>query len=216
MPLPFSFSTQGPSYSSEFAAVGGMSAVHEVVMQQPPGFVSTEPLLGTPGNSFMPPQMMELRPSAQPERVAAGPMMLPPAPSPNQRVISPPHSDVNRQLSLVDDTLTLPAPPRHMLTPGPVVQAVGRPTSSVATQVAPEWTSQLDQLRNDIFGIAMSVSAMSDRIDRLDHAPHAAAAGLATLRSEIQAWLESHLNAAVEHCMHSIMSRAAAQQAVPN
>ena len=71
--------------------------------------------------------------------------------------------------------------------------------------------AQIEQLRNDIFGIAMNVSALSDRLDRLEQRLPAAGqsmqAGIATLRGEIETWLESHLNAAVEHCMHKIISR---------
>lgn len=206
MPLPFSFSTQRHSFDSDTAGGTGGSAVHEVIMQSSPGPLSTEPLLGTPGNSLTPPQVAEER-SAAPERMVLGPMMLPPAPSPNQRVIAPP-PELLRQVTLVDDTLSLPPP-------APVMQAPARAATAPLVQAAPEWTTQLDQLRNDIFSIAMSVSAMNDRIDRLDRAPQAASVSLATLRGEIQSWLENHLNAAVEHCMHRIISRVS-QPAAPH
>lgn len=74
-----------------------------------------------------------------------------------------------------------------------------------------DWSVQIEQLRNDIFGIAMSVSALSDRIDRLEQrvpqGGQSTQEGLAILRGEIEAWLENHLNSAVEHCMHRIVSR---------
>lgn len=69
----------------------------------------------------------------------------------------------------------------------------------------------MEQLRNDVFGIAMNVSALKDRLDRLEQrlppAGHAAQPEIAILRSEIEHWLENHLNAAVEHCMRRIISR---------
>ncbi|MGV3660704.1 MAG: hypothetical protein ACO1TE_10985 [Prosthecobacter sp.] len=202
MPLPFSFSTQRHSFDSETAVGTGGPAVLEVVMQQPPGLISTEPLLGTPGNTFTPPPVIDLAASA--ERAAAIAALLPPAPSPNQRpalAAEPSRPPV----ILLADTLNLPPPV-------PVAQAPSTPL----LQPQPEWAAQMEQLRNDIFGIAMSVSALNDRIDRLDQrAPQAAGAGLATLRSEIEAWLENHLNAAVEHCMHRIANRAPTVPAVP-
>jgi predicted nucleic acid-binding Zn-ribbon protein len=71
--------------------------------------------------------------------------------------------------------------------------------------------AQIDQLRNDIFGIAMNASALNDRIDRMEQrlpqAGQSAQAGIATLRGEIETWLENHLNAAVEHCMNQIINR---------
>lgn len=120
--------------------------------------------------------------------------MFSPAPSPNQRQ-APLLEGASRQPVLLADTLTLPPP---------VVQAPSGPLH----QPLPEWAAQMEQLRNDIFGIAMSVSAMNDRIDRLDQrSAQAVTAGLGALRTEIQTWLESHLNAAVEHCLHRIMTR---------
>ncbi len=65
----------------------------------------------------------------------------------------------------------------------------------------------------------MSVSALSDRLDRLEQripqGGQSAQAGLATLRGEIEVWLENHLNAAVEHCMHRIASRSSAPATLP-
>lgn len=72
--------------------------------------------------------------------------------------------------------------------------------------------AQIEQLRNDIFGIAMNVSALNDRIDRMEQrlpqAGQSVQAGIAALRGEIETWLENHLNAAVEHCMNQIINRA--------
>lgn len=86
-----------------------------------------------------------------------------------------------------------------------------QPSAKAASATGQDWAAQIDQLRNDIFGIAMNVSALSDRLDRLEQRLPAAGqsvqAGIATLRGEIETWLESHLNAAVEHCMHKIISR---------
>lgn len=112
------------------------------------------------------------------------PSQLPPAPSPNLRFTG------------------------GQVTSGiiahPGVGALNSPAS-------PDWAGQIEQLRNDVFGIAMSVSALTDRLDRLEQRTpqngQSMQAGIATLRGEIEAWLENHLNSAVEHCMHRLASR---------
>lgn len=205
MPLPFSFSTQRQSFDGETAVGTSGPAVYEVVMQQPPAHVSTEPLLSTSGHSFSPAPALfgEMTVAELPSQAVIGSqglLALPPAPSPNQRV-APAFSAPQRLPTLVADALTQPPPQ-------PLPQAPSAPLLVSAPVGQSDWAAQMEQLRNDIFGIAMNVSAMRDRVDRLDQrAPQAAAASLATLRGEIEVWLESHLNAAVEHCMHRIMNR---------
>lgn len=192
MPLPFSFSTQRHSHEGDTPDMAGATFASEMIMQQAPGHISTEPLLGTPGNTFSPP-VLESAPHSGGEQQRQVPNFLPPAPSPNQRLES--DAEFSRPPVLVAETLQLAPPP---------VQAPSRPVS----QPAQDWAVQIEQLRNDIFSIAMNVSALNDRIDRID-TRGAQVAGLATLRGEIETWLENHLNAAVEHCMHRIISRTA-------
>lgn len=70
-------------------------------------------------------------------------------------------------------------------------------------------SAQLEQLRNDVFGIAMSVSALNDRLDRLEQrAPQGAQLqnAITTMQGQIETWLENHLTSAVEHCMHRLMT----------
>lgn len=189
MPLPFSFSTQRHSPEGHTPDMTGATAASEMIMLQAPGHISTEPLLGTPGNTFSPP-VLENTPHSEGRQVSN---FLPPAPSPNQHLES--DAEFSRPPVLIAETLPLAPPP---------VQAPSRPVS----QPAQDWSVQIEQLRNDIFSIAMNVSALNDRIDRLD-TRGVQVAGLATLRGEIETWLENHLNAAVEHCMHRIISRAA-------
>lgn len=108
--------------------------------------------------------------------------------------------------------------------PAPAAQISTAMQATVVQPVAPgrpdtaalhEWSAQIDQLRNDVFGIAMSVSALRDRIDRLEHKVNSedqsTQSSLQKLRGEVEVWLENHLNAAVEHCMQRILSRAPAQ-----
>ncbi len=193
MPLPFSFSTQRQSPEGATPDMSGADLAHEMIMQQAPGQISTEPLFGTPGNTFMPPMSEVVAPTGdwqqQPNAVSS---LLPPAPPLNQRMT--PVTDSFRPPVLVSETLHLPTPQ---------LQAPTRP----APTPAQDWSVQIEQLRNDIFGIAMNVSALSDRIERTEQRGPQAAAGLAVLRGEIETWLENHLNAAVEHCMHRIISR---------
>ncbi|MEZ5384598.1 MAG: hypothetical protein R3F13_03700 [Prosthecobacter sp.] len=70
-----------------------------------------------------------------------------------------------------------------------------------------DFSSQLELLRNDVFGIAMSVSALNDRLDRLEQrAPQSAQLqnAITTMQGQIETWLESHLCSAVEHCLHRL------------
>lgn len=192
MPLPFSFSTQRHRPEGHTPDVAGATVASEMIMQQAPGHISTEPLLGTPGNTFSPPVFESaLYNEGEQQRPVSN--FLPPAPSPNQRFES--NAELSRPPVLMAETLPLVPPP---------VQA----PSQVLSQPGQEWAAQIEQLRNDIFSIAMNVSALNDRIDRLD-TRGTQIAGLATLRGEIETWLENHLNAAVEHCMHRIISRTA-------
>lgn len=196
MPLAFSFSTQRHSFDSETAARTGGAALLDVVMQHAPGLISTEPLPDTPGNTFTPPAADFGAPVV---KNSALPVFLPPAPSPNQRPMLAPEPS-RPPVLLMANTLTMPPP-----VPSPLVQAPSTPLLQPPQQ--PEWAAQIEQLRNDIFSIAMSVSALNDRIDRLDQRAPQAGASLDTLRSEIGTWLENHLGTAVEHCMHRIANR---------
>ena len=94
----------------------------------------------------------------------------------------------------------LQSPPPAQIQPAPKDASAGH-----------DWSAQIEQLRNDIFGIAMNVSALNDRLDRMEQripqTGQSVQAGIATLRGEIESWLGNHLNAAVEHCMHQIMTR---------
>lgn len=170
-------------------------AASEKVMNSAPGQVSTEPLLGTPGNTFNPPALEETRSTANeyPRLVSS---LLPPSPSPNQRSFN--DLPVGATGQTVSATLHLPA---------------AAPYNSITRATAPaaDWSAQIEQLRSDVFGIAMSVSALSDRLDRVEtRAPQGGplvGTQIASLRSEIETWLTNHLNAAVEHCMHSYFNR---------
>lgn len=164
-------------------------AVSEKVMSHAPGHVITEPLPGTLGSAFSPPAL-----DAMPRAVAAFPRRAT-VHSPNQPFAQEPEASLPADLQL---TAAVPPP-------------TATQSSSQGTASGHDWPAQIDQLRNDIFGIAMNVSAMNDRIDRIDQRPPQAGpsvqADIATLRGEIETWLENHLNAAVEHCMRQIISR---------
>lgn len=89
--------------------------------------------------------------------------------------------------------------------------STSQPPATQGAASAQDLPAQIEQLRNDIFGIAMNTSALNDRLDRMEQrlpqAGQSAQAGIAALRGEIETWLENHLNAAVEHCMNQIISR---------
>ncbi len=185
MPLPFSFSTQRQSSEAESPAEAIALAIAEKVMSHAPGHVSTEPLHGIQGSTFAAPAL-EALPRAVPH-------------FPLQAAVNSEKMPFKQEHEAV-----LPVEMQ-------VAAAIPPPSSQQGSAASHDLPAQIDQLRNDIFGIAMSVSAMNDRIDRLEpRLPQAGLpvqAGIATLRGEIETWLENHLNAAVEHCMKQIINR---------
>jgi len=190
MPLPFSFSTQRQSPEAESPQEPtAMPVSAEKVMNHSPGLISTEPILGALGGTFSPPAL-EIVPRAAPNYSRQAPVY-----ASVQPFTKPPEDVLSADLHLTEQ---------------PAVTTL-QPSAKAASATGHDWGAQIEQLRNDIFGIAMNVSALSDRLDRLEQRLPAAGqsmqAGIATLRGEIETWLESHLNAAVEHCMHKIISR---------
>lgn len=158
-----------------------------VVMSRAPTNVITEPMFGTPGNTFTPPV---LQASATPPRIPQE--TSPHSPSSNQR--SPQERLMSADALKEPDTLPLPP---------------SKPTTTPVSFPVQDWAGQIEQLRNDVFGIAMSVSALGDRLDRLEsrvaHGGQSASEGVASLRTEIEAWLEHRLNGAVEQCFSRIV-----------
>lgn len=195
MPLPFSFSTQRQGSEVETPLGAADISVAEKIMSNAPGHVSTEPLLGTPGNTFTPPMLST--PPKDPPRLT--PAHLAPAPSPNMRPAS--DQTASSEMSATVHATTLRAPARRETVP------------------TPDWAAQIDQMRNDVFGIAMNVSALKDRLDRLEQkvssTDQTAQTSLLKLRGEVEVWLENHLNAAVEHCMQRIITRTNSPNSLP-
>jgi hypothetical protein len=189
MPLPFSFSTQRQSSEAERPEEPGAMITSEKVMSHAPGQVSTEPLLASLGSAFAAPAL-EMVPRAALNHPRQAP------------VRSPQSHFAGEQEAILPTEFQMPAqsPPNAPQQPSTKPAATGN-----------DWSAQIEQLRNDIFGIAMNVSALNDRLDRMEqripHAGQSVQAGVATLRGEIETWLESHLNGAVEHCMHQIIGR---------
>lgn len=183
MPLPFSFSTQRQSSAAEMPAATTDITVAEMVMNHAPEHVMTEPLFGTPGKTFSPP-VFDVAHRGNPDVSRLRPSQFPPASSPNLRFAD------------------------GQETSGAVDYSAAGSVDSIARH---DWAAQIEQMRNDVFGIAMSVSALNDRLDRLEQRTppggQSVQAGIASLRSEIETWLETHLNSAVEHCMYRLASR---------
>jgi hypothetical protein len=163
-------------------------AIAEKVMNHAPGHVSTEPLQGAQGSLFASPALEA--PRAMPHF------------RPQGAVNSAGQPFIAKQEGVLAADLQMTA-----AVPPPISQQPG--TQGPAT--AQDLPAQIEQLRNDIFGIAMNTSALNDRLDRMEQrlpqAGQSAQAGIAALRGEIETWLENHLNAAVEHCMNQIISR---------
>jgi len=193
MPLPFSFSTQR-QFSGAPVPEGseGLPAIGHA-LQNAPQQISTEPMDGAfNGGAVVFPPAYAISHEVMP-RPRSAPVIPPPAPSPNQR--SMPQEFVTATLQLAKESFQAQQPQ------------------------APELMATNEQIRNDVFAIATNVSALSDRLSRLEQqrGPSAATQGvLDTLRSEIQSWLENHLPAVVEHCLHQMLSRNPLPQSPPH
>lgn len=195
MPLPFSFSTQRQSSEVARPAEPIAVAIAEKLMSFAPGFVSTEPMPVGTGSPFALPEQggmawaAQRHPNASPANVATAPYAM--------------GEEARRSAELLATKAVAAPAPLQPATP--------------AGALAHDLPAQIEQLRNDIFGIAMNTSALNDRLDRMEQrlplAGQPAQASLVALRGEIEAWLENHLNAAVEHCMQQILSRT---QSAPN
>ena len=185
MPLPFAFSTQRQS-SEAVSPLEGAGDVRLQGMDRVPVNIYSEPLEGAAGGAFSPVAENTHHAMADDDRTIIG--RLPPARSPNFR-LAPAAAD-----------LAPAAPPQ-------------RAPSNPLPHPMEDLSAQLEQLRNDVFGIAMSVSALNDRLDRLEQrAPQGAQLqnAITTMQGQIETWLENHLSTAVEHCMHRLMTPPAA------
>lgn len=206
MPLPFSFSTPRYNPESETPAEQAGEYVAEKVMQAGPGLVSTEPLLGTPGNTFSPP-------SKTPEswgrighpKPAFSESPVSPSPLPAYPYFGP-SRNTEGNVALVATQ--------------PVTHSPNSAMAGGAPSPPDDFGAQTEQLRNDVFGVAMGVSALSDRLDRLEErlSDEGAQArpDIGTLRREVEMWLQNHLSSAVEHCIQQIMARNHSTTAPPS
>ncbi|OYW75384.1 MAG: hypothetical protein B7Z37_13835 [Verrucomicrobia bacterium 12-59-8] len=149
-------------------------------MSHAPGVISTEPIMAELGGTYSLPRV-EIVPRQAPLHASNQPFAA-------------------------DREAALPVELQVVAVPAALPPSL-EPSSKVAVTVQ-DLPAQMEQLRNDIFGIAMNASALNDRLDRLEQRiPTAGQSGIATLRGEIEIWLENHLNAAVEHCMNQIINR---------
>ena len=205
MPLPFSFSAQRTAVVPE-APLGMGSAYtnpHELlgIVDQPgavkdPAFAAAamESPLPTP----KPPQLLDFQ-AIPPPAASRLPQPLPPL------VMAPP---LNGQAHL---TLGH-APTTHFNSPPTPA------TPSETERLLRELSGQVEQLRNDFFSAATTISALSDRVERLEkRQPGAdtssnATAEVAALRADFEIWIAQHLETTVEHCMRRVWARTSMQQ----
>lgn len=91
-------------------------------------------------------------------------------------------------------------------------------TPSETERLLRELSGQVEQLRNDFFSAATTISALSDRVERLEkRQPGAdtssnATAEVAALRADFEIWIAQHLETTVEHCMRRVWARTSMQQ----
>ncbi len=195
MPLPFSFSTQRQSFGGDTSASAAPPA--ERVMPFTPADVSIGSLVETAVSA-----LPRLNTDAAFRGMLDQPRMAPELRSSTDSTNQAPSGSLE-----ITPRFEPPSETMHF-----AANAASPPDKSEFS-ASHDWASQLEQMRNDVFGIAMSVSALSDRLDRLEQ--RIPQADIATLRGEIEAWLENHLHAAVEHCMHRIASHSSASATSP-
>lgn len=197
MPLPFTFSTHRLESEGETPAGAVEAPRVEEVVRAAAGHINSSPMFGTPGNSFSPP-MLDVASSTSYDPSRRAYEHRPITASIVQSMRGAGESDP--AIKSPTETLRFATNPSHA-------------TDKVTSPVGMDWMAQIDQMRNDVFGIAMSVSALSDRIDRLElrlpSNDQAGQEGMTKLRREIEVWLENHLTTAVEYCMSRIASRTA-------
>jgi len=85
-------------------------------------------------------------------------------------------------------------------------------TSTETERLLRELSGQVEQLRNDFFSAATTISALRDRVERLESRGPAssanASAEVSALRTDFEAWIAQHLETTVEHCMRRVWARA--------
>jgi hypothetical protein len=79
-----------------------------------------------------------------------------------------------------------------------------------------ELQAEIEQVKNDLFGAVMGVSALKDRLDGVEsQVQQPAAANVFPSRSELEtwmsAWLEAHLGEILERTLSPVLSKFSTQ-----
>jgi hypothetical protein len=198
MPLPFSFSAQRAAPVPE-APLGMGSAYtnpHELLgLVEQPGAVKDPAFAAQAFEASVaaqkPAQLVDFQAGQRPL-----PPLRPMAPT------SPPNEQAY---------LTLGHAPTTQFPQSPPPQAA---VSTEMDRLLRELSGQMDQLRNDFFSAATTISALRDRVERLESrggSLAAASSEVAALRADFESWISQHLETAVEHCMRRVWARASMQ-----
>jgi hypothetical protein len=160
-----------------------------------PGAVKDPAFAASPVEASLPPP----RPAPSFDFKAIPPAVVPPASPPAPLAMAPP---LNGQAYLTlghAPTTHFNSPP----TPGG--------SSAETERLLRELSGQVEQLRNDFFSAATTISALRDRVERLESRGPAtsasASAEVAALRTDFEAWISQHLETTVEHCMRRVWAR---------
>jgi hypothetical protein len=213
MPLPFSFSAQRAAPVPE-APLGMGSAYtnpHELLgLVEQPGAVKdpafSTPAIEAPVTGQRPAQLIDFQPSA-PQNGTPLPLPNVPPRAPQAAPVLAMAPPLNAQ-----PYLTLgQAPTTHFNVPPPPGA-----TSTETERLLRELSGQVEQLRNDFFSAATTISALRDRVERLESRGgqgSGASAEVAALRTDFETWISQHLENAVEQCMRRVWARASMQSA---
>lgn len=199
MPLPFSFSAQRtePVPETPFGMGSAYTNPHELLgIVEQPGALKDPAFAAMPVEASLPPP----KPAPLVDFKAIPPPVAAQPPPPAPLSMAPP---LNGQAYL---TLGH-APTTHFNSP----PSPGS-TSTETERLLRELSGQVEQLRNDFFSAATTISALRDRVERLESRGPASSAGasaeVAALRTDFEAWIAQHLETTVEHCMRRVWARA--------
>jgi hypothetical protein len=211
MPLPFSFSAQraAPVLEAPLGMGSAYTNPHEILgLVEPPG-TTKDPAFSSPAAELpipvvKPAQLVDFQSLAQ-QNGTPTPLPGAPARSPQAMPVLSMAPPVNAQ-----PYLTLGhAPTTHFPSPPPASSFSGE-----AERLLRELSGQVDQIRNDFFSAATTISALRDRLERLEgHGGSVAGASteVAALRADFESWISQHLETAVEQCMRRVWARASMQ-----
>ncbi len=234
MPIAFSF------FSSKRAQATDTQPLEATGMEEATGpetHASAEPIELPPVKKPFPTKD-ELRPPPLPESLPT--LILPTGlPEPRAGVFLPEKREAKGLAALAVHQSGTEAPPlnrRSTPPPFPLNSLLGAPaqpthdteswhgspptTSQLSNEtLRQELQNEIEQVKNDLFGAAMGVSALKDRIDGVEalvaNKPTGAGPTQEEVHSWVSAWLDAHLPQALERALIKVQEQAVSALSTP-